>query len=87
MDSALDALTPTERDAAARVFQYLVTPAGTKIALPDRAPRADGTPQSVKAAELSGAPGILFRRNSLTGGVEAVPRTGAGVTLNEVLHA
>src|SRR5205085_810508 len=33
VDSALDALTPDERNAAARVFQYLVTPAGTKIAL------------------------------------------------------
>lgn len=33
VDSALDALTVSERDAAARIFQYLVTPAGTKIAL------------------------------------------------------
>jgi 2,3,4,5-tetrahydropyridine-2-carboxylate N-succinyltransferase len=65
----------------------LYVTAGTKVLLPGRAPRADGTPQSVKAAELSGAPGILFRRNSLTGAVEAVPRTGAGVTLNETLHA
>jgi len=65
----------------------LYVTAGTKILLPGRAPRPDGTPQSVKAAELSGAPGILFRRNSLTGAVEAVPRSGAGVTLNETLHA
>jgi hypothetical protein len=33
VESALDALTQSERDAAARIFQYLVTPAGTKIAL------------------------------------------------------
>jgi hypothetical protein len=33
VDSALDALSPAERDAAATIFQYLVTPAGTKIAL------------------------------------------------------
>jgi len=33
VESALDALSPVEREAAARVFQYLVTPAGTKIAL------------------------------------------------------
>lgn len=33
VESALDALSPAERDAAARIFQYLVTPAGTKIAL------------------------------------------------------
>ncbi|MGC5170850.1 2,3,4,5-tetrahydropyridine-2,6-dicarboxylate N-succinyltransferase [Microbacterium sp. DT81.1] len=65
----------------------LYVTAGTKVVLPDRSRRADGTLQSVKAAELSGVPGILFRRNSLTGAVEAVPRTGAGVTLNEVLHA
>ncbi|NLF04739.1 MAG: 2,3,4,5-tetrahydropyridine-2,6-dicarboxylate N-succinyltransferase [Actinomycetales bacterium] len=41
----------------------------------------------VKARELSGASGLLFRRNSLTGGIEAVARQGAGVTLNEALHA
>jgi 2,3,4,5-tetrahydropyridine-2-carboxylate N-succinyltransferase len=65
----------------------LYVTAGTKVLLPGRPRRADGALQSVKAAELSGAPGLLFRRNSLTGAVEAVPRTGAGVTLNEVLHA
>jgi 2,3,4,5-tetrahydropyridine-2-carboxylate N-succinyltransferase len=41
----------------------------------------------VKAAELSGASGLLFRRNSLTGGVEAVPRQGKTVELNAALHA
>jgi 2,3,4,5-tetrahydropyridine-2,6-dicarboxylate N-succinyltransferase len=30
---------------------------------------------------------VLFRRNSLTGGVEAVARTGTGVELNSALHA
>jgi len=51
---------------------------------------ADGSDLSgtvVKARELSGASGILFRRNSLTGGIEAVAREGAGVRLNEALHA
>jgi hypothetical protein len=33
LDAALAALTPDERDAAAGIFQYLVTPSGTKIAL------------------------------------------------------
>ena len=33
VESALDALSPADREAAARIFQYLVTPAGTKIAL------------------------------------------------------
>jgi 2,3,4,5-tetrahydropyridine-2-carboxylate N-succinyltransferase len=41
----------------------------------------------VKALELSGVPGILFRRNSVTGAVEALPRDGHGVQLNAALHA
>jgi hypothetical protein len=51
VDSALDALTPTERDAAARVFQYLVTPAGTKIALgvEDLSPNAGMPPADLRA--------------------------------------
>ncbi len=44
-------------------------------------------PRTVKAVELSGAPGILFRRNSVTGAVEALPRTGHGIELNAQLHA
>jgi 2,3,4,5-tetrahydropyridine-2-carboxylate N-succinyltransferase len=65
----------------------LYVTAGTKVALVDAAPTADGTVPLVKAAELSGSHGILFRRNSVTGAVEAVRRTGVGVTLNEALHA
>ncbi|MCR2793124.1 2,3,4,5-tetrahydropyridine-2,6-dicarboxylate N-succinyltransferase [Microbacterium sp. zg.Y625] len=65
----------------------LYVTAGTKVTLPAAAPRHDGTPQVVKAAELSGRSGLLFRRNSLTGAVEAVERAGVGVTLNEALHA
>ncbi len=42
---------------------------------------------AVKAVELSGASGLLFRRNSLSGGVEAVPRAGKTVELNAALHA
>jgi 2,3,4,5-tetrahydropyridine-2-carboxylate N-succinyltransferase len=41
----------------------------------------------VKAAELSGVPNLLFRRNSLNGQVEVLSRTGEGVTLNAALHA
>ena len=55
--------------------------AGTKLTL-----RAEGTEQVVKARELSGAAGLLYRRNSLTGGVEAVPRSGTWGGLNAVLH-
>ncbi|WP_125131695.1 2,3,4,5-tetrahydropyridine-2,6-dicarboxylate N-succinyltransferase [Microbacterium sp. 10M-3C3] len=64
----------------------LYVTAGTKIVLPGEPPRADGSPPSVKGAALSGRDGLLFRRNSLTGAVEAVPRAGVGVTLNEALH-
>jgi 2,3,4,5-tetrahydropyridine-2-carboxylate N-succinyltransferase len=41
----------------------------------------------VKAAELSGKPGLLFLRNSITGALEARPRSGTGISLNDVLHA
>jgi 2,3,4,5-tetrahydropyridine-2-carboxylate N-succinyltransferase len=53
--------------------------AGTKLVLPD------GT--SAKAVELSGADNMLFRRNSLTGAVEALPRSGSWGGLNQALHA
>jgi 2,3,4,5-tetrahydropyridine-2-carboxylate N-succinyltransferase len=56
--------------------------AGTKLTL-----KADGSEEVVKAKDLSGASGLLYRRNSLTGGVEAVPRSGSWGGLNAVLHA
>lgn len=65
----------------------LYVTAGSKIVLADEPVRADGTHPVVKGAELSGRNGILFRRNSLTGAIEAVRRAGVGVTLNEALHA
>ncbi|MFJ6652037.1 2,3,4,5-tetrahydropyridine-2,6-dicarboxylate N-succinyltransferase [Microbacterium sp. NPDC091313] len=65
----------------------LYVTAGTKIVLPDAAPRADGGPVTAKGGELSGREGLLYRRNSLTGAVEAVRRAGVGVTLNDALHA
>lgn len=44
-------------------------------------------PQLVKAAELSGNSGLLFRRNSMSGAVEAVLRPNApGIELNAALH-
>jgi 2,3,4,5-tetrahydropyridine-2,6-dicarboxylate N-succinyltransferase len=58
----------------------LYVTAGTKVTLPD------GT--VVKARELSGTDGVLFRRNSVTGTVEAVPRgSTAGIELNAMLHS
>ncbi|WP_336501073.1 2,3,4,5-tetrahydropyridine-2,6-dicarboxylate N-succinyltransferase [Microbacterium paraoxydans] len=65
----------------------LYVTAGTKIVLADGPVTADGGRKTVKGAELSGQDGLLFRRNSLSGAVEAVRRSGVGVTLNEALHA
>ena len=53
--------------------------AGSKLTLPDGS--------VVKAASLSGQSGLQFWRNSLTGALEARPRVGAEVTLNDALHA
>jgi 2,3,4,5-tetrahydropyridine-2-carboxylate N-succinyltransferase len=64
----------------------LYVTAGTKVLLP-KSNTAAGEPESVKASELSGVPNILFRRNSVTGAVEALPRIGAGIALNPDLHA
>ncbi len=47
---------------------------------------ADGLAHTVKAAELSGVAGLLFRRNSSSGAVEVLARSGHGVTLNAALH-
>jgi 2,3,4,5-tetrahydropyridine-2-carboxylate N-succinyltransferase len=52
--------------------------AGSKIKLPDG--------KIVKARELSGAHGILLRRNSESGALEALPRSGSWGGLNSVLH-
>ena len=53
--------------------------AGTRVTLPDG--------EVVKARELSGASNLLYRRNSVSGAVEAMPRSGAWGGLNEMLHA
>ncbi len=44
-------------------------------------------PQVVKAAELSGVSNLLFRRNSVSGAIEVLPREGQTVELNDALHA
>ena len=59
--------------------------AGSKVSL--LADVRDEEGRLVKAAELSGASGLLFRRNSQTGTIEALPRSGRRVELNAVLHA
>jgi len=60
----------------------LYVTAGTKLTL-----MVEGKTQVVKAAELSGLAGILFRRNSQSGAVEAIAREGLSVELNSELHA
>ena len=65
----------------------LYVTAGTKVRLPHGTDQSGGAPVEVKAVELSGVPNLLFRRNSTTGTVEALPRSGAGITLNAALHA
>ncbi len=57
----------------------LYVTAGTKVTLPDGS--------VVKARELSGRPGLLFLRNSLTGAVQVRSRAGGSFALNAVLHA
>jgi tetrahydrodipicolinate N-succinyltransferase len=52
---------------------------GSKITLPDG--------QVVKGRELSGATGLLYRRNSISGALEAVAREGSWGGLNAALHA
>ena len=59
----------------------LYVTAGTKVTI------VDGSGErSVKASELSGLPNLLFRRNSVTGRVEVLPRSGVGIELNSQLH-
>ncbi|MCX6436313.1 MAG: 2,3,4,5-tetrahydropyridine-2,6-dicarboxylate N-succinyltransferase [Actinobacteria bacterium] len=62
-----------------------VIEAGTYITAAAKVKLPDG--EIVKAGTLSGANNLLFRRNSLTGGLEAVMRTGTWGGLNSVLHA
>ncbi|MCY7340381.1 MAG: 2,3,4,5-tetrahydropyridine-2,6-dicarboxylate N-succinyltransferase [Pseudonocardia sp.] len=57
----------------------LYVTAGTKVTLPDGG--------AAGARTLSGQDGLLFRRNSRTGAVEVLVRTGEGIALNEALHA
>lgn len=59
----------------------LYVTAGTKVTIIDNQGE-----RTAKAVELSGVPNLLFRRNSVTGRVEVLPRSGVGVTLNSALQ-
>ncbi|WP_310962343.1 2,3,4,5-tetrahydropyridine-2,6-dicarboxylate N-succinyltransferase [Nocardioides terrisoli] len=61
----------------------LYVTAGTKVTVLDM----DSKPKVIKALEIAGSDNVLFRRNSITGTVEAVPWKGGGIELNADLHA
>jgi 2,3,4,5-tetrahydropyridine-2,6-dicarboxylate N-succinyltransferase len=68
---------PLGDDCVVEAGLYLT--AGTLVRLPDG--------DVVKARELSGVSGLLFRRHSQTGAIEAAPRSGRWGGLNAALHA
>jgi 2,3,4,5-tetrahydropyridine-2-carboxylate N-succinyltransferase len=77
---------PLGDDCVVEAGLYLT--AGTKVTVLGAAadPYGDGT-APVKARDLAGRNNLLFRRNSTTGAVEVLDRTGVGIELNEALHA
>ena len=64
----------------------LYVTAGTRVAL-KQGSGAEAEETTVKAVELSGVSNLLFRRDSATGQVQALPRAGQTVELNSALHA
>jgi len=66
----------------------LYVTAGTKITVFGEVAQAAGVDDGtrIKALELSGVKGVLFRRNSITGSVEATPQGDRAVELNAGLH-
>ena len=79
------------RDFVFSTWGYTIEPteagcyvtAGTKVTVLG----GEDGPTVVKAATLSGADNVLFRRNSVSGAIEAGPRHGEGIALNAALHA
>jgi 2,3,4,5-tetrahydropyridine-2-carboxylate N-succinyltransferase len=70
---------PLGDDCIVEAGLYLT--AGTKVAL-----YADGKRTEMAARALAGTSGLLFRRHSLTGEVQAVPHSGTWSGLNAALH-
>ena len=62
-----------------------VVEAGTYITAGSKVTTPDG--DVIKARELSGTSGLLFRRNSVAGNLEVVTRSGTWGGLNAALHA
>jgi 2,3,4,5-tetrahydropyridine-2,6-dicarboxylate N-succinyltransferase len=62
-----------------------VVEAGTYVTAAAKVTLPDG--EIVKAAQLSGGDNLLFRRNSQTGALEVVSKTGSWGGLNSILHS
>jgi 2,3,4,5-tetrahydropyridine-2-carboxylate N-succinyltransferase len=62
-----------------------VVEAGTYVTAAAKVTLPDG--QIVKAAELSGGDNLLFRRNSQSGALEVVSKSGSWGGLNSILHS
>ena len=62
-----------------------VVEAGTYVTAAAKVTLPDG--EVVKAAQLSGGDNLLFRRNSQTGALEVVSKTGSWGGLNSILHS
>ncbi|KKO80130.1 2,3,4,5-tetrahydropyridine-2,6-dicarboxylate N-succinyltransferase [Corynebacterium sp. HMSC074A09] len=73
-------------DAVVEAGLYVT--AGTKIAVFGKIAQALGLSEgdTIKGSKLSGISGVLLRRNSVTGAVEAVEWKSEAVALNEDLH-
>lgn len=59
---------------------YVTAGSRVSVLIPGEEPRV------VKAAELSGVSNLLFRRNSVSGAIEVLPRAKNTVELNDALH-
>ena len=73
-------------DAAVEAGLYVT--AGTKVTVFGKVAEALGVDngENVKGSQLSGASGMLLRRNSVSGAVEAVEWKAEAVALNDELH-
>lgn len=67
----------------------LYVTAGSKVLVKGAVAEALGAKDgdAIKALELSGASNVLFRRNSISGAIEAVAWKSQAVALNEALHS
>ena len=67
-------------DCVVEAGLYVTAGSRVSVLLPGQEARV------VKAAELSGVSNLLFRRNSISGAIEVLPRAKNTVELNEALH-